>query len=135
MSGRVKKLLHLRISTIILLFWGGLSPQERKFFLGSLTLAITIPPLASMSRRPWPVYTPAVAGTHSAYPGGMARLLSLMVTGTPSGDGCLHFTRDVCETQTVNLSVIQILFPSIVEAAIILKYLVELLLIVAFCFL
>ena len=32
MSGRVKKLLHLRISTIILLFWGGLSPQERKNF-------------------------------------------------------------------------------------------------------
>jgi len=59
MSGRVKKLLHLRISTIILLFWGDYPPQERNFFLGSLTLAITIPPLASMSRRPWaPPQTP-----------------------------------------------------------------------------
>jgi len=54
MSGRVKKLLHLRISTIILLFWGDYPPSNEKKFLGSLTLAITIPPtLASMSRRPF----------------------------------------------------------------------------------
>ena len=67
MSGRVKKLLHLRISTIILLFWG-IIPPGTKIFFRLANARHNYPPTCKYESAPLGSAPDPAAGAYSAPP-------------------------------------------------------------------